>query len=126
MPKYTAAAMMIAPPAMVEMNVRQGSSGNKAVGRIAPTSSSAYYLAMTQIAGTSDEGTTVNGTATFPRTYTTTVTETGGSITTTVKDQSTAASTHTKAGTFSGNGKVRIFVPTGGVLTVSSVKLEEV
>lgn len=112
--------------AMVEMNLRSGTSGNKAVGRIMPTTSAGYYYAQTQIAGSTDYGTAPSRVATYPSTFETTVTESGGSITTVIKENNTNPSTHTKAGTFTGNGKVRLFVPTGGVLIISNIKLEAV
>ena len=112
--------------AMVEMNLRSGTSGNKAVGRVMPTTSAGYYYAQTQIASSTDYGTAPSRVATYPSTFETTVTESGGSITTVIKENNANPSTHTKAGTFAGNGKVRLFVPTGGVLTISSIKLEAV
>ena len=111
---------------MVEMNLRSGTSGNKAVGRIMPTTTSGYYYAQSQVAASTDLGSSISRVATYPSTFETTVTESGGSITTVITENGTNPSTHTKAGTFTGNGKVRIFVPTGGVLTVSNVQLESV
>lgn len=112
--------------AMVEMNLRSGTTGNKAVGRIMPTTTSGYYYAQTQIAGSTDYGTSPARVATYPSTFETTVTESGGSITTVITENGTNPSTHTKAGTFTGNGKVRLFVPTGGVLIISNIKLAAV
>lgn len=112
--------------AMVEMNLRSGSTGNKAVGRIMPTTTSGYYYAQTQIAASTDYGSSISRVASYPSTFETTVTESGGSITTVIKENNANPSTHTKAGTFTGNGKVRLFVPTGGVLTISNIKLEAV
>ena len=111
---------------MVEMNLRSGTSGNKAVGRIMPTTTSGYYYAQSQVAASTDIGSSISRVATYPSTFETTVTESGGSITTVIKENNANPSTHTKAGTFAGNGKVRIFVPTGGVLTISDVTLESV
>ena len=111
---------------MVEMNLRSGTSGNKAVGRIMPTTTSGYYYAQSQVAASTDLGSSISRVATYPSTFETTVTESGGSITTVIKENNANPSTHSKAGTFTGNGKVRIFVPTGGVLTISNVQLESV
>ena len=111
---------------MVEMNLRSGTSGNKAVGRIMLTTSAGYYYAQTQIASSTDYGTAPSRVATYPSTFETTVTESGGSITTVIKENNANPSTHTKTGTFTGNGKVRLFVPTGGVLIISNIKLEAV
>ena len=111
---------------MVEMNLRSGTTGNKAVGRIMPTTTSGYYYAQSQVAASTDLGSSISRVATYPSTFETTVTESGGSITTVIKENNANPSTHTKAGTFTGNGKVRIFVPTGGVLTISDVQLESV
>lgn len=111
---------------LVEMNLRSGTGGNKAVGRIMPTTTSGYYYAQSQVAASTDYGTSISRVATYPSTFETTVTESGGSITTVIKENNANPSTHTKAGTFTGNGKVRIFVPTGGVLTISDVTLESV
>ena len=111
---------------MVEMNLRSGTTGNKAVGRIMPTTTNGYYYAQSMIAATTDYGTSITRVATYPSTFETTVTESGGSITTVIRENNANPSTHTKTGTFTGNGKVRIFVPTGGVLTISDVKLESV
>ena len=111
---------------MVEMNLRSGTTGNKAVGRIMPTTTSGYYYAQSQVAASTDLGSSISRVATYPSTFETTVTESGGSITTVIKENNANPSTHSKAGTFTGNGKVRIFVPTGGVLTISDVQLESV
>lgn len=110
----------------VGMTPRVGAPGSSASGRIKPNTTNGFYYAQTAAGYSSEIGPNVPRIATYPATYATTVTESGGNVTTVVTENGVNPSTHTKATTFAGTGKVRLFVPTGGVLTLSNVKLESV
>ena len=106
-----------------EMRMRISSSqGSQCAGRITPVAGGTYF-AQTAVSYSSDVSSTRVRSA-FPATYTTEVTSDGTNISTTISENGTNAVTHTKAATFAGTKQVKVYVPTGGILTISNLKLE--
>ena len=106
-----------------EMRMRISSSqGSQCAGRITPVAGGTYF-AQTAVSYSSDVSATRVRSA-FPATYTTEVTSDGTNISTTISENGTNSVTHTKAATFTGTNQVKVYVPMGGIMTISNLKLE--
>ena len=99
------------------LHLRTGTTGNKLVANF----NHQYGFAQAQVGG-AGVGDTWRA-ATYPATFVATAGESGGNLSIGLTGTNPASS-GTRAGSFAGNGKVRIFCPSGRIVTVSSVKLE--
>ena len=107
----------------VEMRMRIGATaGNQCAGRLVATSGGTYF-AQTAVAYSADVSSTRVRSA-FPATYTTEVTSDGTTIATTISENGTNSVTHSKASNFAGTKQVKVYVPQGGILTISNLRLE--
>ena len=101
------------------LQLRQGTTGNQ----VRANFNHAYGSAQVLVGG----GTAMDTwrSTTYPVTFVATSGESGGSLTCELQGPN-PTSTHSAVGTFTGNGKTRIFCPSGRIVTVSSVKFETV
>ena len=99
------------------LQLRTGTTGNKVVANF----NHQFGFAQVQVAG-AGTGDTWRA-ATYPATLVATAGESGGNLTLALTGTNPASS-DTRAGSFAGNGKIRVFCPAGRIVVVSSVKLE--
>lgn len=104
----------------VQMWLRGGTNGSSAVGHLFGS----YFRAQVTDAWSTDTGPSITSN-TPPRTYTSTLTEIGTTLTLAMSESGNgAASTHSKVSTDTGPRRARIYVPTGATLTLGRVRKE--